>query len=61
MELVRSHLSAATRSNDFSSPTVVSDFDEDFFNLYVESTSPTEYIELSDAFNNLIYSIRHIK
>jgi hypothetical protein len=64
MELVRSHLSAATRSNDFSSPTVISDFDED---LYVEHFKSDfelplgKFMGVSEAFNNLINSIRHIK
>ena len=58
MELVRSHLSTASRSNDFSSPTVISDFDEDIWNFDIVGA---ESLEVSYAFNDLINSIRHIK
>lgn len=65
MELIRSHLSTATRSNDLSSPTIHSDFEEDFyFNVHLDldlELSSGQFLEVSNAFNNLINSIRHIK
>ena len=59
MQLVRSHLSTASRSNDLSSPTVISDFDEDLFSIY-ELTS-SDFLGVSKVFNNLINIILDIK
>jgi hypothetical protein len=58
MELVRSHLSTASRSNDLDSPSIPTDFDEDLFGYDLAGNA---YIEVSCEFNNLINSIRHIK
>ena len=66
MELVKTHLSALTRSNDITSPTVTqltNEFDEDFYNLHLNELelSSGEFIDVSDAFRKLITSIRYIK
>ena len=58
MELVRTHLSALTRSNDITSPTVISDFDEDMWDFDFKKNHNDR---LSDAFNDLINIIRDIK
>ena len=58
MELVRTHLSALTRANDITSPTVISDFDEDLWDFDFKKNHNDR---LSDAFNDLINIIRDIK
>lgn len=58
MELVRSHLSALTRSNDITSPTVLSDFEED---MWVYDLKKNHNDRLSDVFNDLVNIIRDVK
>jgi hypothetical protein len=58
MELVKSHLSALTRSNDITSPTVLSDFEED---MWVYDLKKYQTRSFSKAFNDLLITIRDVK